>query len=351
MVVHDPHKPLPQDARVTDLTRLAAMPLFRPLGLVARGKLLESGRILAGPSRETMEGPAALVVALDGEAEIHSRYLETADGPSLARGPRLDPIADAADARAIPLCHLSAGEHSPLHACFDESARAQTLILPVGARALVLSRAALEPLMDAHPRLGQAVALHLARRLRALNEGLRDALDLGLAGGRDWRHALAAAKYRELYSTCPPASRRVQRFLKSAHYRNPALWIFLGFILAVMFSRLVVGTILAYGLEKRFFRLIQTDDAAMIHIHHFNYGLALLLCVALVLLFPRARRYLPPLAAVYGFGLGLFMDEIGLVTSLSPDYFQAASGIGIVVTTAALIWLIYYFGRRGRERP
>lgn len=333
MVVHDPHKPLPQDARVSDLTRLAAIPLFRPLGLVARGKLLESGRILAGPSRETMEGPAALVVVFDGEADIHSRYL------------------DPAEARAIPLCHLSAGEHSPLHACFDESARAQTLDLPAGARVLVLSRAALEPLMDAHPRLGQAVALHLARRLRALNEGLRDALDLGLAGGRDWRHALAAAKYRELYLARAVAPRRVQGFLKGAHYRNPALWVFLGFVLAVMFARLVVGTILAYGLERHFFRMIQTDDAATIHIHHFNYGLALLLCVALTLLFPRARRYLPPLAAVYGFGLGLFMDEIGLVTSLSPDYFQAASGIGIVVTTAVLIWLIYYFGQRGRERP
>src|SRR3989344_9120862 len=86
MVVHDPHKPLPQDARVTDLTRLAAIPLFRPLGLVARGKLLESGRILAGPCRETLEGPAALVVVLDGEAEIHSRYLETANGPDLMTG-------------------------------------------------------------------------------------------------------------------------------------------------------------------------------------------------------------------------------------------------------------------------
>jgi hypothetical protein len=312
---------------------LAAIPLFRQLGLVARGKLLESGRILAGPAHETVEGPAALVVVLDGEADIQSRYL------------------DPAETRAIPLCRLSAGEHSPLHACFDESARAQTLDLPAGARALVLSRAALEPLMDAHPRLGQAVALHLARRLRALNEGLRDALDLGLAGGRDWRHALAAAKYRELYLARAVAPRRVQGFLKGAHYRNPALWVFLGFVLAVMFARLVVGTILAYGLERHFFRMIQTDDAAMIHIHHFNYGLALLLCVALTLLFPRARRYLPPLAAVYGFGLGLFMDEIGLVTSLSPDYFQAASGIGIVVTTAVLIWLIYYFGQRGRERP
>lgn len=332
-MVHDPYKPLPQDARVTDLTRLAAIPLFRSLGLVARGKLLESGRILAGPSRETMEGPAALVVVLDGDADIHSRYL------------------DPTDARTIPSCRLPAGEHSPLHACFDESARVQTLDLPAGARALVLSRAALEPLMDAYPRLGQAVALYLARRLRALNEGLRDALDLGLAGGRDWRHALAAAKYRELYLARAVAPRRVQGFLKSAHYRNPALWIFLGFILAVMFARLVVGTILAYGLEERFFRLIQTDDAAIIHIHHFNYGLALLLFVALVLLFPPARRYLLPLAAVYGFGLGLFMDEIGLVTSLSPDYFQAASGIGIVVTTVVLIWLIHYFGRRGQERP
>lgn len=330
--MHDPLKPLAQDARVTDLTLLAAIPLFQPLGLVARGKLLESGRILTGPCCEMMEGAAALIVVLDGDAEVQSRYL------------------DPAEARAIPHRHLSIGEHSPLHACFDESARAQTLILPANARGLVLSRAVLEQLMDAHPRFGKAVALHLAQRLCTVSEGLRDALDLGLVGGSDWRRALAVAKYRELYfaRTSPP--RRALRFLTSMHYGNPALWVFLGFILAVMFSRLVVETILAYKLEEHFFRLIKTDDASIIHMHHFNYGLALLLFVSLALLFPRVRRYLLPLAAVYGFGLGLFVDEIGLVINLSPDYFQAASGIGIAVTTAALIWLIHYFEQRGRNR-
>ncbi len=324
--------PLIQVAQADDLARLAAIPLFRTLGLVARGRLLESGRLLRGPYRETVDGPA-LVVTLDGEAEIHTRTL------------------DPAETRATPPARLSTGEHSPLHACFDESPRTHTLVLPAGARALVLSRAAIEWLMDAHPRFGRAVVLHLARRLRALNEGLRDVLDLGLAGGHDWRRALAVAKYRELCRASAAAPQRLLRFLASAHYRNPALWMFLGFVLAVMFSRLVVGTILAYGLEERFFSLIRLADASVIHIHHFNYGLALLLAVSLALLFPHTRRHLSPLAAVYGFGLGLFVDEIGLVISLSPDYYQAASGLGIVVTTAFLVWLIYHIGRRHEETP
>jgi len=328
-----PDKPLAQRAQAADLARLAAIPLFRTLGLVARGKLLEAGRVLGGPCEETLHGPASLVVVLGGSADLRTRY------------------ADTADAHPAPVQRLSTGDHSPLHACLDGRPYAQTLILSPGARVLVLPRALLEQTMAQHPRLGRAILLQLARRLRVLNEGLSDVLDLGVAGDRNWRHALAAVKYRELCLVPAAAGRRLLRFFTGAHYRNPALWMFLGFVLAVMFSRLVVGTIIAYGLETRFFNLIATDGDLVIHIHHFNYGLALLLGVALALLFPRARRRLLPLAAVYGFGLGLFVDEIGLVTNLSPDYFQAASAIGITAVTAFLVWLIYYFGRREAQRP
>jgi len=327
-----PDKPLQQGAQAADLARLATMPLFRTLGLVARGKLLEAGRVLEGPCEETLQGAAALIVVLGGSAEVRTRDLAAADLQ--------------AHAYRIPT-----GDHSPLHACFDDRPRVQTILLPPGARVLVLPRALLEQTMAQHPRLGRAVLLQLARRLRALNEGLSDVLDLGVAGGRTWRHALAAAKYRELCLAPATAGHSLLRFFASAHTHNPALWMFLGFVLAVMFSRLVVGTILAYGLEARFFNLIATDGDLVIHIHHFNYGLALLLGVSLALLFPGVRRQLQPLAAVYGFGLGLFMDEIGLVTSLSPDYYQAASTVGVVATTAFLVWLIYYIGRREVQGP
>lgn len=327
-----PDMPLQQGAQAADLARLVTMPLFRTLGLVARGKLLESGRVLEGPCEETLQGVAALIVVLGGSAEVRTRDLSAADLQ--------------AHAYRIPT-----GDHSPLHACFDDRPRVQTVLLPPGARVLVLSRVLLEQTMTQHPRLGRAVLLQLARRLRALNEGLSDVLDLGVAGGRTWRHALAAAKYRELCHAPATAGLSLLRFFASAHTRNPALWMFLGFVLAVMFSRLVVGTILAYGLEARFFNLIATDGDLVIHIHHFNYGLALLLGVSLALLFPGVRRQLLPLAAVYGFGLGLFMDEIGLVTSLSPDYYQAASTVGVVATTAFLVWLIYYIGRREVQGP
>ena len=104
---YDPRNPLPPAARVSDLARLAAIPLFRTLGLVARGGLLESGRVLEGPHEETLEGPAALVAVLDGTAEIRARYSN-----------------NTADVGSTPAFRLAAGDHSPLHACFDESARA-----------------------------------------------------------------------------------------------------------------------------------------------------------------------------------------------------------------------------------
>ena len=68
------------------------------------------------------------------------------------------------------------------------------------------------------------------------------------------------------------------------------------------------------------------------------------------LLMPGVRRYILPLAFVYGVGLGLFIDEFGLVMNLNPDYFQAENNIAMGVTGAALIALLYRAGRR-REPP
>ena len=121
-------------------------------------------------------------------------------------------------------------------------------------------------------------------------------------------------------------------------------------MLAIVLSRLVVGTILALELQKKFFNLITTADGSAIHIHHFNYGLALLALSSLALLMPGVRRYILPLAFVYGVGLGLFIDEFGLVMNLNPDYFQAENNIAMGVTGAALIALLYRAGRR-REPP
>ncbi len=73
-----------------------------------------------------------------------------------------------------------------------------------------------------------------------------------------------------------------------------------GFIVALSGARMVVATILKYGLEKRLFALVQGRDP----VHHFNYGLILIGSAGLSALFPFGRRILRVLALLFGIGYG-----------------------------------------------
>jgi hypothetical protein len=78
------------------------------------------------------------------------------------------------------------------------------------------------------------------------------------------------------------------------------------------------------------------------HVHHLNYGIALLTLVGGYLLFakPRveARRRV---ALVYGVALGLTFDEFGMWLHLGGSYWQRAS-VDAVVVIACLLGILAY---------
>src|SRR5437660_1772057 len=82
-----------------------------------------------------------------------------------------------------------------------------------------------------------------------------------------------------------------------------------GAIAALATARTVVAMIIRNGLQKHLFALIGSQVGHPVHVHHFNYGLLLVSTVGVLVLLPRARRGLRRLAFVFGFGLGLIVDE------------------------------------------
>ena len=112
--------------------------------------------------------------------------------------------------------------------------------------------------------------------------------------------------------------------------------MFAGFLLTFAASRVLVYLIMARRMPDLFLHLGGT------HVHHLNYGIALLSGVGAWLLFARpAGRPLELAAAAYAVGLGLTFDEFGMWLHLGGGYWQRAS-YDAVVAIAALLGLIAF---------
>lgn len=79
------------------------------------------------------------------------------------------------------------------------------------------------------------------------------------------------------------------------------------------------------------------------HIHHFYFGLALILLAgwAAIVGYPRASK--GTLAVIFGAGLGLFMDELGLLLTWG-DYSSRASYFAGVFLLGVFLTIIYFPG-------
>ena len=87
------------------------------------------------------------------------------------------------------------------------------------------------------------------------------------------------------------------------------------------------------------------------HVHHLNFGIALLTATGAYLLFVRpAGRALNAAALLYGIALGLTFDEFGMWFHLEDFYWQRAS-FDAVVVIAGLLGLIIVAPSLRRFRP
>ena len=95
--------------------------------------------------------------------------------------------------------------------------------------------------------------------------------------------------------------------------------------------------------------------AGGVHVHHYVWGVALLLVVGMVSLIVDTPRYNPVLGVLYGIATALVIDEFALLLNLRDVYWttEGRTSIDVALTTIAVA-LVYFlakaFWRRlGRE--
>jgi hypothetical protein len=190
----------------------------------------------------------------------------------------------------------------------------------------------------------------IAAALKWKNDLLRD-LEIihseGLAD--DQRKAALANRQRKLdrhrVGVIRAASRALWRHLVVERDKEPAFWVLTGFLAALATARALVKTIIAFGLQKKLFALIPSAGGLNpVHVHHFNYGIALVVLVGMIALLPAGRRRLRLLGFAFGVGLGLIVDEFALLLHLDPNYYQRSSYVAIVVAALVLTQVIYFRG-------
>jgi hypothetical protein len=242
---------------------------------------------------------------------------------------------------------LGAGDHWGEFALFAEipsgvevTAREPTILAlldPGGFRAIA----------EEFPIIGVRVAANLSRELKWKNDLLREIQEFDVAKASDseigmFLEAKRRRVARHRTGIARGATRIVYQRLIAEPRRDPAFWILLGFVGAIVVSRAIVALILRFNLQENLFNLQESGGANPTHTHHFNYGFAILIASGLIALFPRSRRFLRALSFVFGVGVGLVFDEFALIWNLNPDYYHALNYQAMAVLGALLIQIVYF---------
>lgn len=113
-------------------------------------------------------------------------------------------------------------------------------------------------------------------------------------------------------------------------YKDQHFWILSAFIPTFVIARLFV-----HNYPHLF---LQTHGH---HVHHFTYGVVILAVSGYLAI---VRKGKPPiwLAILFGIGLGLAIDEIGMWLHLTDHYYNETSENALIITTAFLINIVYF---------
>ncbi len=111
------------------------------------------------------------------------------------------------------------------------------------------------------------------------------------------------------------------------------------FLLTFVAARLVVYLVLGH-LMPDFFLTVKG-----VHIHHFIYGVVILVVIGFYLLIKQPKSDSHQLrwsALIYGFGLGLTFDEFGMWVMLRDDYWVRQSYDAIIIITLFFLNILLF---------
>lgn len=119
-----------------------------------------------------------------------------------------------------------------------------------------------------------------------------------------------------------------------------AFLIFVAFIVTIAVMRGIV-----YGVEKEIWMnipfIFKYVTIKGLHIHHFVFGIILLIGSGLASFLPSLKEYERFRAIIFGVGFGMVIDEFGIVVTLEEAYWVRLSRDAIVASIILFINIIY----------
>ena len=134
-------------------------------------------------------------------------------------------------------------------------------------------------------------------------------------------------------STLPARLRRVYR--RHVDYRQASmLSVFVSFLVTFVLLRA-----LTYGIRYRLLPIRNVVTPGGLHVHHFVWGIFILLAVGLLALGLDQARWHPRLAILFGVGAALVLDEFALWLNLEDVYWgrEGRLSVDVAIAFAALM--------------
>lgn len=122
--------------------------------------------------------------------------------------------------------------------------------------------------------------------------------------------------------------------------REVPFMIFFWFLLSFIVSRFWIILMTANIIPDMYL------DVRGIHVHHFVYGMVIVIITGFIGLVSRdfTTLHIHGLAIAFGVGLGLIFDEVSLFLLLEDNYWARYSYDGVIVLSLIFLNIIYFQG-------
>lgn len=116
--------------------------------------------------------------------------------------------------------------------------------------------------------------------------------------------------------------------------RNLLFLMFASFLISFALARIITAI---FVFKHELFFIIGTY-----HIHHFYYGIILLITASFIGIISYNKRLHYLAAVIFGTGLGVLTDEVGLLLSEMTDYWAQESYTAGIILVLVFLCLIFF---------
>ncbi|WGI17348.1 hypothetical protein [Methanonatronarchaeum sp. AMET-Sl] len=122
----------------------------------------------------------------------------------------------------------------------------------------------------------------------------------------------------------------------STTYKEAPLLIFISFLISFIVARLYVFYLGDIATGRDFFPF------EYYMIHHFYYGVIFMIIAGWIAIIYKDKKIHRLAALLYGTGLGLFFDELGLLLTHFEDYWDPITYTAVVIIALILLNIIFF---------